>query len=105
MDEWLRWAIGILLPALLAHGTWITVHMFRLTTHVFGTRGDNGLRGDVLDLKKWREEFRATLPQQFKQERHDLTNKFSGEMLERLADVYSEMQRMEQRLMREIERR
>lgn len=82
MEEWVRWAIGIMVPAVLAHGTWITVHILRITAHVFGARGDNGLMGDVRSLKTWREDFRAELPKLFTASRHEIINRLQGQMMD-----------------------
>lgn len=78
MEEWVRWAVGFLLVGL----GWVVSRILRLTTHVFGARGDNGLLGDVGKLKQWREDFRAELPKLFAASRHEVINRLQGQMMD-----------------------
>lgn len=55
---------------------WIIRRVEQHGIEIFGPTRTNGLRGDVKELKAWRE----TMPKQFEATRHLLRNEFQGDL-------------------------
>lgn len=93
MSEWLRWAIGIVLPLLVAHGVWATVTIIRLRHIVEGTAGDNGVRHDVRDLSNWREGKHPYGPYDLESRCRHAARNLDQEMIDKLEEQVRELKR------------
>lgn len=94
MSEWVRWALGILVPLLVAHGVWATATILQLRQQVNGVTPGNGIKGDVKSLEGWRNDLRADLPKMMERTRHDAVNK----MMPIVDEVEERVEKLEERV-------
>lgn len=76
MPGWLEIVIGSLLVPALGGVLWLLRRVEQHGIELFGPTRSNGLRGDVKELKAWRD----TMPKQFEETRHLLRNEFQGDL-------------------------